>query len=96
MRYFDFLVPVEEFDSDPGIIHVYPAVFNDRINIEIQETNNNLLEVQLFHTDGTCEFHEKFNYHDHFEIEPGNISNGLYILRLITKGRIHIFKLIKI
>jgi N-acetylmuramoyl-L-alanine amidase len=95
MRYFDFLVPVEEFDSDPGIIHVYPVVFNDRINIEFQETNNNLLEMQLFHTDGTCVFYEKFNYHEHLEIDPGNIGNGLYILRLITKGRIHIFKLIK-
>ncbi|MGE5357081.1 MAG: N-acetylmuramoyl-L-alanine amidase [Deltaproteobacteria bacterium] len=95
LKYFDILVTVEEPEEFEKNIFVYPTVFKERFNIVFQNLENEIAEIELFRIDGTCVLSEKFNYQESIELNPGNINDGIYLLKIVINGRTKFYKLIK-
>lgn len=81
----------------PNNISIWPNPFHHQINIHLEQTNSNPLEVEIFNSaGGKCiELYLKSIDNNYLLSLPENLSNGLYYIKLSNENTFFIEKIIK-
>lgn len=95
MKYFDFIVSDNDVNTALVPYYIFPTVFSENINIETHNENEESLDIQVFSLTGNILFSEKIVLRSHYVLNLKDFQAGMYILRIINKGKTQAFKIIK-
>jgi N-acetylmuramoyl-L-alanine amidase/PKD repeat protein len=95
MKYFDFIVSDQDVNIASVPYYIFPTVFSESINIETHNENEQRLDIQIFSLTGNILFSEKIILRSQFNLNLKDFQAGMYIIRIINKGKAQSFKIIK-
>lgn len=75
----------------------YPSVINRLLNIDFSSSDNGLVEVNLFSSNGSKVYSHSKNISpdEKLELNVGNLSKGIYVCKVQIENRSKTFKLVK-
>ncbi|MDP1727371.1 MAG: PKD domain-containing protein [Bacteroidota bacterium] len=95
---YDSLIGIFEKENFLAKVKLYPNPFQESVQLELNSPQSDELQVMLFDMQGRECFTSNFNLlpaANHFTIDTGDLSKGIYIVKLNTSKQYHFIKLIK-
>jgi len=87
-------VPVEQIEDVNKVLHVYPNPFTNILNIELLDSYNGELKVELINTIGEVVYQKIINQRN-FLINTKQLEKGFYILKITHDSVAYQKKIIK-
>lgn len=82
-------------DVSKLLTKVYPNPFHQEINLIVDDAQNEFFVIEIFDINGRILERKEFSNQSHVVLSTQNYSEGVYSLRLITRSKTEVFKLIK-
>jgi hypothetical protein len=89
------VVEEEAVSFEPGVVSVYPNPFSETLKVHAQTDTQDLMQVMLFDMSGKEIVRQNGITNNIMDIEPGEISAGLYIIKVVTKDGVTVKKVVK-
>lgn len=87
---------IKEYNSHNLKATIYPNPFEKSVSISFNETIDSELSFLIYDISGKVIYSRKFNASQYIELNLSNISQGTYLLKVLSKNKIFNTKLIKI
>ncbi|MBS4059561.1 MAG: T9SS type A sorting domain-containing protein [Bacteroidetes bacterium] len=91
-----FIVGTKELEANDRSLKVYPNPANDKITIEISDTQSPV-EMMIYDTKGLCHKSQQFDQSGNgtFQVDISSLPLGIYLLQIQTKSTTYTQKIIK-
>ena len=73
----------------------YPIPFRDKLNIHVQSDLQEEMAIHLYDVNGVDAGQFKGMTNTKIELAPGNLSSGLYIIKIVTSKEVFVKKVVK-
>ncbi len=92
-----FIVGTKELEANDRSLKVYPNPANDKITIEISDTQRPV-EMMIYDTKGLCHKSQQFDQSGNgtFQVDISSLPLGIYLLQIQTKSSTYTQKIIKV
>lgn len=95
LKYFDFIVSDQDISAESCRFKVFPTVFRESINVETDSEYEESIDIQVLDLNGKIVFCKKIALLYSCQLDLDHFKPGMYIMKIIKKGKVQSYKIIK-